>query len=282
MFDLGARLVCRMGLRNSRACKCFSNSRRLRIMQRMRRERSDGFRRLFWIYRHKFALELTNCRPSPDRFPSLPAAHIDIYTIRPIYTPGFIISRMLNTLIAAPGDWRIRPLPTCTADQKDWLTRGGSLTAHLRRLGTVTVDVTREAVSQPWRDESAALNITPRTPVWTREVVLKVDGVPFVAAHSIVPLDVSSGVWQAIRRLRTRPLAELLYSDSSVWRSALTSRRIAARDPLYRLAAARMIGQQPHAFVARRSVFVRKSAPLMVTECFLPALWSFLDRHEKC
>jgi chorismate--pyruvate lyase len=149
-------------------------------------------------------------------------------------------------------------------------------------LGAVTVDVTRETVSQPWLDEAGPLNITPRTPVWTREVVLKVEGIPFVAAHSIVPLDVSSGVWQAIRRLRTRPLAELLYSDSSVWRSPLTSKRIDARDPLYRLAAALLPGQQPHAFVARRSVFVRKSAPLMVTECFLPALWSFLERREKC
>ena len=73
----------------------------------------------------------------------------------------------------------------------------------------MTVDVTREAVGQPWRDEAAALGIAPRTPVWVREVVLKVDGVPFVAAHSIVPLDASSGVWQAMRRLRTRPLAEL-------------------------------------------------------------------------
>jgi chorismate--pyruvate lyase len=189
---------------------------------------------------------------------------------------------MLNTLIAAPGDWRIRPLPTFTADQKDWLTRGGSLTAHLRVLGTVTVDITREAVGQPWRDESTPLDITPHTPVWTREVVLKVANVPFVAAHSIVPLDVSSGVWQAIRRLRTRPLAELLYSDSSVWRSPLTSRRITARDPLYRLAAAQMSDQTPHTFVARRSVFVRRSAPLMVTECFLPALWSFLEHREQC
>lgn len=189
---------------------------------------------------------------------------------------------MLNTLIVAPGNWRIRPLPTFTVDQKDWLTRGGSLTAHLRALGTVTVDVTRETVSQPWRDESSALNITPRTPVWTREVVLNVEGVPFVAAHSIVPLNVSSGVWQAIRRLRTRPLAELLYSDSSVWRSPLTSRKVTARDPLYRLAATQTHHEAPPTFVARRSVFVRKSAPLMVTECFLPALWAFLERCEEC
>jgi chorismate lyase len=32
--------------------------------------------------------------------------------------------------------------------------------------------------------------------------------------------------------------------------------------------------EKPHTFVARRSVFVRQGAPLMVTECFLPALWS--------
>jgi chorismate--pyruvate lyase len=178
--------------------------------------------------------------------------------------------------------WRTRPLPTFTADQKDWLTRGGSLTAHLRELGDVTVDVTREAVGQPWRDEAAALDITPRTPVWIREVVLNVNRVPFVAAHSIVPLDASSGVWQAIRRLRTRPLAELLYSDSSVWRSPLTSRRIDACDLLYRLAARQTPLKKPHAFVARRSVFVRLGAPLMVTECFLPALWTFLGRRDSC
>ena len=178
--------------------------------------------------------------------------------------------------------WRPRPLPTFTADQKDWLTRGGSLTAHLRELGHVTVDVTREAVGQPWRDEAAALDITARTPVWIREVVLRVNRVPFVAAHSIVPLDVSSGVWQAMRRLRTRPLAELLYSDSSVWRSPLTSRRVDARDPLYRLAVRQTPLEKQHAFVARRSVFVRLGAPLMVTECFLPALWTFLARRDSC
>jgi len=184
--------------------------------------------------------------------------------------------------LAGTHAWRDRPLPTFTADQKDWLTRGGSLTAHLRELGDVTVDVTRETVGQPWRDEAAALDIALRTPVWIREVVLNVNRVPFVAAHSVVPLYASSGVWQAMRRLRTRPLAELLYSDSSVWRSPLTSRSIDARDQLYRLAARQIPHEKPHAFVARRSVFIRLDAPLMVTECFLPALWSFLERREKC
>ncbi|BCQ22745.1 chorismate lyase [Caballeronia sp. NK8] len=168
--------------------------------------------------------------------------------------------------------WRVVPLASLTDAQKDWLTRGGSLTAHLRTLGAVTVDVTREAVDIPWPDEARALDLTPRTPVWLREVALKVDGVPFVVAHSIVPLAHSTGVWQSMRRLRTRPLAELLYSDSSVSRSALASRRLTARHPLHRLASMQT-KSQPHALVARRSVFKRHGAPLMVTECMLDALW---------
>ncbi|SAL43471.1 chorismate--pyruvate lyase family protein [Caballeronia humi] len=172
--------------------------------------------------------------------------------------------------------WRIAPLPTLTDDQKDWLTRGGSLTAHLRTLGAVTVDVTREAVDMPFADEWRALRVAPRTPCWVREVVLRVDGVAFVAAHSIVPLDSSAGIWQAMRALRTRPLAELLYSDSSVARSALASRRVTARHALHRLAVGLIDDAKAHTLVARRSVFERHRAPLMVTECMLPALWARL------
>jgi chorismate--pyruvate lyase len=179
---------------------------------------------------------------------------------------------------AADAHWRVAPLPGFSRDQKDWLTRGGSLTGHLRTLGAVAVRVTREAVALPWADESNALGVECRAPVWVREVVLSVDGTPFVAAHSIAPLAASVGVWQAMRKLRTRPLAELLYSDSSVARSALVSRRLTARHPLYRLAA-REIGEayaHPQALVARRSMFERHGAPLMVTECMLPALWAHL------
>jgi chorismate--pyruvate lyase len=181
---------------------------------------------------------------------------------------------------AADAHWRVAPLPAFSPDQKDWLTRGGSLTAHLRTLGSVAVRVTREAVDLPFGDEYAALRRAPRTPVWVREVVLSVDGTPYVAAHSIVPLAASTGVWQAMRRLRTRPLAELLYSDSSVSRSSLVSRRVTARHPLYGIASHETQDARPHALFARRSVFERYGEPLMVTEVMLPALWSHLATRD--
>jgi chorismate--pyruvate lyase len=189
----------------------------------------------------------------------------------------------LHRFDAEGGAWRVAPHPAFTFDQKDWLTRGGSLTAHLRTLGKVTVRVTREAVACAWFDEAASIRVMPRERVWVREVVLEVDGVPFVAAHSIAPLAASHGVWQAMRRLSTRPLAELLYSDSSVARSVLVNEQLTARHPLFALARREIAQAVPHALVARRSVFVRHGAPLMVTECMLPALWVCLAgrRHAR-
>jgi chorismate--pyruvate lyase len=182
---------------------------------------------------------------------------------------------------SAGGGWRTTARPGLNTCQKHWLTLGGSLTAHLRTLGAVDVRVTREAVGLPWFDERDALHLAPRERVWIREVVLAVDGVPCVAAHSVTPLDASVGVWQAMRRLRARPLGELLYGDVSVLRSPLSSRRINARHPLYGLGATQVSGCLPYAFVARRSVFIRQHAPLLITECMLPELWERLARDRK-
>ncbi len=182
---------------------------------------------------------------------------------------------------AADASWCATPRPGLAPAQKHWLTRGGSLTAHLAALGKVSVAVTREAVALPWADEPAALGVSPRTACWVREVVLSVDGEPCMAAHSLTPLGASRGVWQAIRRLRTRPLAELLYSDMQVGRSALVSRRVIAGHPLHALAARALPADAPlpHVFLARRSVFERHQAPLMVTECMLPGLWRRVMGH---
>jgi chorismate lyase len=180
---------------------------------------------------------------------------------------------MMNHFCAADTHWRFEPLPTFTDFQRDWLGRGGSLTARLATLGKVTVHVMREGVAPSWDDEHAVLDIAPRAPVWMREVILSVNGTPFVTAHSVVPLRESGSVWRAIRGLRTRPLADLLYGHNRISRSALVSRKITTGHPFYRLTFAVLGKDCPHVLLARRSVFERNGAPLMVSECMLPALW---------
>jgi chorismate--pyruvate lyase len=182
---------------------------------------------------------------------------------------------------ASDGRWRVRPGARLTSPQEEWVSRGGALTMHLSRLGKVSVRVVRESVAAPWRDEVRTMRGARRgksKQVWTRDVVLSVDDVPCVAAHSITPLRESRGEWKSMRVLRTRPLAELLYRDRTVRRSRLVYRRLGGHaDPLDGLLA--RAGSNAHdttGVVARRSLFERRHAPLLITECFLPAFWSLL------
>ncbi|VVD94340.1 chorismate--pyruvate lyase family protein [Pandoraea terrigena] len=178
--------------------------------------------------------------------------------------------------------WQAVPAPALSRRHKDWLTRGGALTRHLSTLGRVSVRVVAERVMPADADQCHALGVPLRTPLWARDVVLLVDGEPVVVAHSVTPLAYSRSIWQAMRRLRTRPLADLLYHDPTVTRSELVScplgpchllhgrARHDARDPL--------VGANPRARLwARRSVFVRRGAPLLVTEAFLPRFWRHLQ-----
>ncbi|BBE08866.1 Probable chorismate pyruvate-lyase [Mycoavidus cysteinexigens] len=190
---------------------------------------------------------------------------------------------------AANAQWRVLPRPLFSAAQKNWLTRGGSLTQRLQTLGRVEVQVVREAVDFAWAGEAHCLKARARQRVWAREVLLLVEGEPFIAARSIAPLPASRGVWADIRQLHTRSLSELLYGGV-IKRSALASRPIGKGDPLYHFiqrcferAALRRDLTPPlsAAPVARRSIFMHAGQPLLVTECMLAALWLRLAEPNR-
>ena len=191
--------------------------------------------------------------------------------------------------------WSTKPGPRLTRQQREWVSCGGALTAHLSAYGRVTVRVISESVAVPWRDEYGAMRTSSAYPasfagwrpqcalplVWSRDVAISIDDTDCVLAHSVTPLRASHGPWQAMRRLRTRPLAELLYDDSRVRRSLLVSRYLSAsarRDPLRGLLKNAGHALPRGGLVARRSVFERHGTPLLITECFLPGFWQMLDR----
>lgn len=174
--------------------------------------------------------------------------------------------------------WLNRPPPIATPAQARWLTAPGALTARLRKLGPVTVRVVHEASEGATRDESNALGLHVHAPVWVREVVLLVNGHACVAARSVTPLADSHAGWQAVRRLRSRPLADLLYHDRSIQRSSFASAILQPAIPLHAVAR-QAWATSPSAqafrprFLARRSVFVRAGRPLLVAEAFMPDFW---------
>ena len=177
----------------------------------------------------------------------------------------------MNVDLPCSQGWcRVAP-PFLSSQQKYWLFRPGALTGGLRQLGSVHLRVRAEHVHGIPIDEASALSLKRGTPVWVREVIMSVNDIDCIVARSLTPLAASHGVWQAIRRLGNRPLADILYNDRQVRRSAFVCRRLSAEVPLYR--SARTYCDSGSVLWARRSVFWRHGQPLLVAECFLPSFW---------
>jgi len=168
--------------------------------------------------------------------------------------------------------WRNCTPPSLPPAQQHWLLRPGALTAGLRQLGSVQLRVLREYACGAPADEAHGMGLMRNTPVWVREVIMAIDDEDCVVARSLTPLSASHSVWQGMRRLRTRPLADMLYHDRSVTRSAFVCRQLDWAAAFYATALRAQRGADCRLW-ARRSVFWRATQPLLVAECFLPAFW---------
>jgi chorismate--pyruvate lyase len=161
-----------------------------------------------------------------------------------------------------------------------WLGAGGSLSAHLASAGQVfSVQVLKQGRQKLHRDEACALGLLGPAPGYVREVVLRVDGVAVVFARSVTPHASSLGPWRAIRGLGTRPLADILFKRTGlgIARTPLAFTHAKPASPLRRHVAKawHLATGQPvaaRALPARRSVFTRRGAPLLVMEVFAAPL----------
>lgn len=157
-----------------------------------------------------------------------------------------------------------------------WLTAQGSLTARLRRHGTVRVQVGRQGRQRLWPHETARIG---HRHGHVREVILWVDDQPAVWARSVTSQRDARGPWRAIKGLANRPLAEVLFMDTTIRRTPLQCARWAAHGLPWShrrrawlhcgLASGHVVNQPDW---ARSSVFLRRGAPLLVTECLAPWL----------
>lgn len=172
--------------------------------------------------------------------------------------------------------WSNTATPSLSREQKHWLYRPGALTSGLRQLGRVQLRVVCEYSDGLYPGEAWMLHRKPQSPVWVREIVMSIDGTDCVVARSFTPLLASHGWWQGIRRLRTRPLADMLYHDREIERSGFWACQLTRQQPLY-ATVKRSLGDstpEARALLARCSVFWRQGQPLLVAECFLPSFWA--------
>jgi chorismate lyase len=167
--------------------------------------------------------------------------------------------------------WR-RLAPPHTDPWRPWLAWRGSLTWRIRaREADFRVRLVRQGPRVPNDDECRQLGQPAHRLALVREVLLLSKGEPVVLAHSIAAWRDLSGVWRGLRGLGARPLAEALFTDPLVRRESLEFVRLDPRHPLWKQARA-LTGLELPVLRARRSRFVKRGRPLLVTEVFLPSL----------
>jgi chorismate--pyruvate lyase len=155
-----------------------------------------------------------------------------------------------------------------------WLQASGSLSARLAGTGEVfSVQVLAQGRQPLTLDESRALGLGGRRIGYAREVVLRVDGQALVFARSVTAYADSVGAWRSVRGLGHRPLADVLFKGSGILRAPLAYSQLKRQSPLQRQVAsswqaATGVALKHPTLPARRSVFTRHGAALLVMEVF--------------
>lgn len=144
-------------------------------------------------------------------------------------------------------------IPPLDPAQRDWLMLEDSMTKRFEQFGK-TVSVTLLNESFVTRDALAGeAHLLPDEPrYWLREILLCVDGQPWLAGRTVVPESTLCGPELALQQLGQTPLGRYLFTSSSLTRDFI---EIGRHDALW----------------GRRSRLRLSGKPLLLTELFLPA-----------
>lgn len=176
---------------------------------------------------------------------------------------------MRTIKLTQPDAWRQMPP---TGALRPWLTNRGSLTASIiANVDNFNLIRLQQRLATPFNDERRVLHLRQGELAVIREVILRDGNTPLIFAHTAAnPVDLR-GAWRGLSKLGNQPLAEMLFHDPAVSRMAIEYKQLPPTHQLTRavIAATTLQGQT---LWARRSVFLKKNRPLLVTEVFLPTL----------
>ena len=174
----------------------------------------------------------------------------------------------------------IQPMPS-SRRVRAWLQVEGSLSARIASVsGKLAVRVLRQGPVRLQPAEAERLGCPAGAGAHGREVILLADGVPVVYARSVLQAVHARGTWKAIRGLGNRALADLLFGLPPAHRSEFEFARFAPGSGVAATVHRRWRDVTGADWGRREvwaccSVFTRRGAPLLVTECFAPAIAAF-------
>lgn len=167
--------------------------------------------------------------------------------------------------------WHSAPL-FADPRMRAWLVAPGSLTARITaRCGDFNMHLLRQGRMRVAWEEASLLGLRATEHAYARDVLMCCGADALVYAHSVLRYPDLRGAWRIIAGMGAQPLGNALFADQRIQRGEFSFRRFSRTHPLY-CAAAKAVGKVLPPLGARRSLFWSRSAPLLVTEVFLPAI----------
>ncbi len=159
------------------------------------------------------------------------------------------------------------------ADLKGWLCEERSLTRRLQLYCAwpFALEIISQRWERPLEDERQALDMRLGRFAFVRQVRLLCGQHPLIFARSVIPVRTLRGTTRRLSRLGSRPLADLLFTNRNVRRGDMEYALLLPGNTLHGLTA-RALGVQAAAFWGRRSLFVFRHKPLLVSEMFSPEI----------
>jgi len=157
-----------------------------------------------------------------------------------------------------------------------WLKYRKSTTKRFSTLsqsqGKYQVNVLRHEMSALREDDIKSLKITPKTQGIIRETILSLGDRTCMFARSIFPESSLQGENAMLRKLGSRSLGRVLFSDETLSRTPFEFAALSAGQCDYDHIAKLVNEPLPKTLWARRSIFQLHGKPLLVMEVMLPGL----------
>ena len=156
---------------------------------------------------------------------------------------------------------------------QDWIQSESSLTVRIKELGIAFSLQVLNQSEQSLTHEKQKQLATNDTSAIFREVLLKQGNVPLVYAQTVIPTSTVTGTEKMLAELGNQPLGQVLFQSPQAVRSDIEFAEVESNSQLGQYIELQL--QQPiqHPCFIRRSNFLLNNKPLLVCECFLPALF---------
>ncbi|NVK25082.1 MAG: chorismate lyase [Gammaproteobacteria bacterium] len=155
----------------------------------------------------------------------------------------------------------------------DWIRSESSLTVRIKELGIAfSLEVLSQS-NQPLSPELQQTLATKDTTALFREVLLKQAGIPLIYAQTIMPQSSVTGTEAMLAELGNQPLGQVLFQSPQATRGAIEFAQVQYNSTLATFIEQNLQQPMQEECYIRRSKFLLNKKPLLVCECFLPALF---------